>query len=709
VDHLNGDRHTIRQVSPDRSRLLLEINNAIVSHLGMRELLGAVSGCLRREIPHDLAGLALYDPETQQLKTYAMDFPRNQDFIEAGVPIPLEGTPEGLALTSGRTVLIKNLSLTEFPAEIVKRAVMEGLRSGCAVPLMSHGNTLGTLSVVSLQESAFTEEDAELLGQIGTQVAIAVENALNFERARKAERKLMGERDRSRLLLRVNNALVSHVDLRDLLKAVSTSLQEVIRHDFAGLALYDPETKQLLAHAVDFDSGRNVIPPDTPLPLEGTPGGLAFTSGKPVYIPRPDPEKFPSEVMRRFVESGFKSGCSVPLMAHGRSLGVLAVGSSREEALTPDDVELLTQIAQQVAIAVENSVAFREIEKLKNKLAEEKLYLEDEIRTEYNFEEIIGGSVALKKILKQAETVAATDSTVLICGETGTGKELVARAIHNLSGRCERTLVKVNCAAIPTGLLESELFGHEKGAFTGAITQRIGRFELAHRGTLFLDEVGDIPLELQPKLLRVLQEQEFERLGSVRTQRVDVRLVAATNCNLEGMVADKEFRRDLFYRLNVFPIMIPPLRDRPEDIPLLVRFFAQKFARRMKKPIEAISAEGISALVRYSWPGNVRELENLIERSVILSRGSELHIPLAEIKGMPDKEATPNIEDQPVALRDTASTREVLENIERQHILTALRESGWVVAGESGAASRLGMKRSTLQARMRKLGISRQS
>ncbi len=352
--------------------------------------------------------------------------------------------------------------------------------------------------------------------------------------------------------------------------------------------------------------------------MEGTPEGQAFTSRQTVLVKSLSLAEFPGEVMKQGAAEGLKSGCSVPLIAHGRPLGALAVGNSREDALTEDDVELLTQIARQVAIAVENSMGYREIEKLKNKLAEEKLYLEDEIRTECNFDEIIGVSPALKKILEQVETVASTDSNVFIRGETKIGKELIARAIHNLSRRREHTLVKINCAAIPTGLLESELFGHEKGAFTGAIERRIGRFELAHRGTLFLDEVGDIPLELQPKLLRVLQEQEFERLGSTRTQRVDVPLVAATNCELEEMVADRRFRGDLYYRLNVFPITLPPLRERQEDIPLLVRFFAQKFARRMKKPIEMISAEGSAALVRYHWPGNVLELENLIERAVIL-------------------------------------------------------------------------------------------
>jgi formate hydrogenlyase transcriptional activator len=377
-------------------------------------------------------------------------------------------------------------------------------------------------------------------------------------------------------------------------------------------------------------------------------------------------------------------------------LGTLVVASLTEDNFPEKDAELLRHVANQIAIAVENSLAFRQVVERANKLSEEKLYLQDEIRSEYNFEEIIGESSALKRILEQLQTVAPTDSTILIQGETGTGKELIARAIHHLSGRRERTLVKVNCAAIPTGLLESELFGHERGAFTGAIAQRVGRFELAHKGTLFLDEVGDIPLELQPKLLRVLQEQEFERLGSARTIHVDVRVVAATNADLTQKVADGQFRTDLYYRLNVFPLTIPPLRERPEDIPLLVRYFAQKYARRMKRPIETIPVNAMNALSSYHWPGNVRELENFIERAVILSRGAELQIPLAELK-----QGTKNVS---VLFSNGFAT---LEHAEREHIVRILNETKWVIGGPAGAATRLGMKRTTLQSRMRKLGITR--
>jgi formate hydrogenlyase transcriptional activator len=365
------------------------------------------------------------------------------------------------------------------------------------------------------------------------------------------------------------------------------------------------------------------------------------------------------------------------------------------------------QVANQIAIAVENALAYSQITELKDKLAQEKLYLEDEIRTEMNFEEIVGKSAALRQVLKQVETVGPTESTVLIYGETGTGKELIARALHNLSARHSNAFVKLNCAAIPTGLLESELFGHEKGAFTGAIAQRIGRFELANRGTVFLDEVGEIPLELQPKLLRVLQEREFERLGSTRTLRTDARLIAATNRDLEAMVEEQKFRSDLFYRLNVFPVRVPALRERPEDIPLLVRHFTQQFARSMNKNIESIPSETMSALCEYHWPGNIRELQNVIERAVILSSGPVLRVVLSDLKG--NGASMPALENlkSPSRAENLGSMQRVLEETERKQILAALEESRWVVAGPNGAAALLGMKRSTLQVRMQKLRITR--
>jgi formate hydrogenlyase transcriptional activator len=434
---------------------------------------------------------------------------------------------------------------------------------------------------------------------------------------------LTHERDRSRLLLEVNNMLVTTLNLQELLSAISTSLRTVMPHDGVGISLYDPESNMLRLSAQDFPKLEGSVRVGELLPLEGHPAGRAFTTREVVLSDDLSLEAL-SPSMRWIAAIGVKSNCNVPLIFRNRVLGVLGVGRLQENAFTPDDVELLIQIANQIALAVENALAFHEIDTLKNKLEEEKLYLEESIQTDRNFQDIIGESQALRHVLRQVETVAETSSTVLIYGETGTGKELIARAIHNISRRRQRTFVKVNCAAIPTGLLESEMFGHEKGAFTGAIARRIGRFELAHQGTIFLDEVSDVPLELQPKLLRVLQEQEFERLGSSQTTKVDARVVAATNFDLARMVDEKKFRADLYYRLNVFPVTVPPLRERPDDIPLLVHFFASKFAQQMKKRIERIPAKALAALVAYSWPGNIRELQNLIERAIILSRGPVL-------------------------------------------------------------------------------------
>ena len=387
---------------------------------------------------------------------------------------------------------------------------------------------------------------------------------------------------------------------------------------------------------------------------------------------------------------GLRSLCCVPLIAHGNALGTLNLGSRQDIFFTDGDLQFFAQAADQVAIALENALSYQRIEELNERLAEEKVYLEDEIRTDNRFEEIVGQSRVLRAVLKQVETVAPTDSTVLIYGETGTGKELLARAIHDLSSRRQGTFVKLNCAAIPTGLLESEMFGHEKGAFTGAIAQRIGRFELAHRGTMFLDEVGEIPLELQTKLLRVLQEREFERLGSSRTIRTDARLVAATNRDLAALVEERQFRADLYYRLNVFPITVPPLRDRRDDIPLLVRYFVQQNARRMNKRITNIPADAMQALTRYHWPGNIRELQNFIERAVILSPGPALQAPVRELKRL---------------RKGPLPSAVTLADAESEAIVRALREAGGRVGGPQGAAARLGMKRTTLQAKMRKLGI----
>jgi formate hydrogenlyase transcriptional activator len=678
----------------DRLRLLLEVSNAVVSQLSLKDLLVTVSSFLKKFIDHDFTSVVLYDEESQKIQVHALDKPAPGGVLGEGTILPMDGTPPGLAIRTRQTVRRDVIDLNEFHAPIMKHGVAAGLRSGCSVPLISHDHVLGTISVGSLREAAFSDDDQELLEDISTHVAIAVENALNFQRAER-------ERQRSQLLLEINNAVISHLDLEELVKTISRSLRDVIPHDAAGIALYEPEHNHLREYSNVGYNDVNAFKVGDTIPLEGTPAGQVFVTGEPMLIKRPDASAYPADPYSQLTGDGSpKSACLAPLVSHGRKLGIAGVSSIEEEKFTEHDLELFTQIAQQVAIGVENALAYREIESLKNTLASEKLYLEEEIRSEFNFTEIVGQSAALKRILRQVETVAPTDSAVLLFGETGTGKELIARAIHDLSRRRDRTLVKLNCAAIPTGLLESELFGHEKGAFTGAIAQRVGRFELAHKGTLLLDEIGEIPLELQPKLLRVLQEQEFERLGSSRTIKTDVRLIAATNCDLPQMVAEKKFRSDLFYRLNVFPINIPPLRERTDDIPLLAGYFTQKHALRMNKRIKTIDKKTIDALSAYRWPGNVRELENFIERAVILTTGSELQAPLAELA------VSPNGGDkQPEPATDGAPAPVSLEAVERAHIEQILRQTRGVIGGKGGAAELLGLPISTLRNRMKKLGL----
>jgi formate hydrogenlyase transcriptional activator len=496
------------------------------------------------------------------------------------------------------------------------------------------------------------------------------------------------------ILLAVSEAIVSHRDIATLFHDLAGRLHLVVRFDYLACCLHDATSNTLRVHVLETTEPIPV-PAPSPSSVDEDPAGTVLETQHPLIVSNVAEESRWPHLPERAKPYGVNSTCYLPLTTARRRLGVLIFACKQAGAYDTADVDFLEQVANQVAVAVENALAFDEIETLKDRLHQEKVYLEEEVRTEHNFDDIIGESATLRRVLKQVETVASTDATVLIRGETGTGKDLVARALHDLSPRRARTLVKLNCAAIPTGLLESELFGHEKGAFTGAIAQKIGRFELAHQGTLFLDEVGDIPPELQPKLLRALQEQEFERLGSTRTVRVNVRLVAATNRDLAQMVGDGRFRNDLYYRLNVFPVVLPPLRERREDIPMLARHFTQRFARRMGRRIETIPAAVMDALVAYPWPGNVREMQNVIERAVILSPGPSLQVPLSDLQPAATQAQAPA--EEPVTLADA----------EREHILGVLRETRWVVGGPKGAADRLGMKRSTLQKKMKKLGVSR--
>ena len=496
------------------------------------------------------------------------------------------------------------------------------------------------------------------------------------------------------LMLQLSSALLANMDVTKLLEAISASVREVIPHDAATLALYNSDTDQLNSQFLGAESSGKTG--DINLPLHGSPAGEAFTTQQPVILKDLARSEFSPESVRHLTSLGMQSACWVPLIHRNHAVGSLAVASRNPAVFSENEAHLLLQVADRIAMAVNNALAFRRIGELRDRLSQEKQYLEEEINIENRFEDIVGESTGLRQVLRDIETVAPTDATVLIQGETGTGKELLARAIHRLSGRADRTFVKLNCAAIPAGLIESELFGHEKGAFTGAISRKMGRIELAHEGTLFLDEIGEMPLDLQPKLLRALQEREIERLGGTRPISVNIRLIAATNRDLAQMVAEKTFRNDLFYRLKVFPIFSPPLRDRSSDIPALVRHFVFTHSRRMGKVIDTIPDEILEALQRWSWPGNIRELENFLERAVILTRGRTLYAPLAELKSPEAQEITAAATESPT-----------LQSAEREHIIRVLRETHGQIAGDDGAAARLGLKRTTLNSKMQKLGINR--
>jgi len=520
------------------------------------------------------------------------------------------------------------------------------------------------------------------------------------------------QKERLELLLNLTTKITSSLDLREVLRAIAANIREVIHADAVDVALPDAVSGKFRVFAVDFPHGKGVIREE----LLVTPSAAvkkAMDTLKPVVFDMREREELAPETYDVAAAEGLRVACNIPLVNRGRALGILSILRTTETPFSPEDVDFLSRASGQIAIAIENALAYREISELKDKLAQEKLYLEEEFRSEMGFEQIIGSSATLKHVLQQVETVAPSDSTVLLLGETGTGKELIARAIHDRSRRKQRTLVKLNCAAIPTGLVESELFGHEKGAFTGAISQKIGRLELADQGTLFLDEVGDIPLEIQPKLLRALQEREFERLGSTHTRKVNVRLVAATNRDLEKMIADREFRSDLYYRLNVFPIRIPALRERKEDIPLLVSYFVQKFSKQMQKKIEAVPAAVMKGLTAWEWPGNIRELENFIERAVILTRGSSLEAPLGELRKTDTDKATHVARKEQKHIVEESSDWRIDKNgvaeeyakKQREEIIRVLSACKGRVGGADGAATRLGMNRTTLLSRMKKFGI----
>ncbi len=685
-----------------RYESLVGVSNAIGTHRDPKDLFSALVRELHRVVRFDYIGVAIRDEKSNTFHRHFVDA-ETEAFIPPGPELTMEESDAWWVYQNQKPLVtsleVKDARFSKLQ-EILKKY---GVHCVCTLPLTTAHSKVGTLTFGSKAPDVYTADEVHFLSVVGEQIALAFDNALNFDASQASQQQLLKKNERLRLLLELTNHVISNLDFRDLLRAVVASTRRVMGCDGAGITLPDTDNTHLRIYALDFPFSDESVQEESLVPIDEDVSGAVFRTGKLWCGSVQEARRLG---MKDTSQAEVGTVCILPLASRGRVLGIFGVVKYQDNAFTSDDIEFLSQIGNQVAIAVENALAFRQIRELKDQLSKEKLYLEDEIRTEMNFAQIIGNSASLRRVLKHVETVAPTDSTVLIYGETGTGKELIARGIHDLSPRRSKPFVKLNCAAIPTGLLESELFGHEKGAFTGAIAQRIGRFEVANGGTIFLDEIGEIPLELQTKLLRVLQEREFERLGSSRTLRTDARLIAATNRDLEAMVSEQKFRSDLFFRLNVFPVRVPPLRERQGDIPLLVRHFTQQFSRRMKKVMETIPSAAMDALCRYHWPGNIRELQNVIERAVIISTGPALSIDVSDLKfpkaGAPvEKPASPK--------PTNGALHSVLEETERQQILKALNECNWIVAGPNGAAAHLGMKRSTLQLRIHKLGIARGS
>jgi len=668
-------------------KALFDLSQAIAVHTDLETLCNSLAESLRRVVSFDFLALALHDPVRDELRLHAVSTSKPHKNKDKERVLPAVGDhPAARVWRDQSPLVLSPLEATDSPSKMIAGALKEGIHAMILVPLSHGDHRLGLLGFGFAEPYRPHKKALDFLQRVASEFAVSVEGYLTTQA-------LLHERDRMRVLFEITNALISKLPMEELFPAISEQLSHVVAHDFAVAALLDKTTGHVRLIGLHSPVGFQFEPQETSASPDGLPSGEALATGKPVITNGADFDRFPSPLYRKYANLGFCSGCSVPLIGRNGVAGALDLARRSKEPFTSDEVDLLVQVARQIAVAIENSLAYRELSEIKEKLATEKLYLEDEIRLDQNLGNMIGESEAFQAVLSAVQVVAPTDATVLIEGETGTGKELVARALHDLSGRSNQSFIKVNCAAIPATLLESELFGHEKGSFTGAYAQKIGRFELAHQGTLFLDEVGEIPLELQSKLLRAIQEQEFERLGGNRTIRVNVRFVAATNRSLKQMVDEGKFRSDLYYRLHVFPLAVPPLRERSKDIPLLVRYFTQKFAKRMNRPIESIPSASLEAMANYDWPGNIRELQNVIERSVILSPGSALRIAVPDIaKASAPRPRTPRLE----------------ESEERERILRALRESKGKVGGSDGAAARLGLCRTTLQSRMKRLGIERQ-
>jgi formate hydrogenlyase transcriptional activator len=671
---------------------VLNLQKLIFAGSPLSEILANIAQLVESQAEGMFCTIWLPDEDGKELHCAAA--PSLHGFIAdvGAMAVGPKGGSCGTAIYRKEPVYVTDILTDPIWEHYRSRMLPYGIRSVWSRPLFtSEGKALGTFSINYREPRKPSANELQLIENASHITGIAIERHMN-------EQALQRERDRLRLLLEITSSVTSRLDLRQMVEALSTNLFKVMQCDVSALLLPDSESGALRVTLLHNPDMRGPYREGSLVPMKSSISGQVLRKAKSIRIDsfeqvRDDPEVYGNPdgelIYKHVLEEGLRTGCYLPLIGRNRVTGVLMLCRRSDNKFQKDDVILLEQVACQVAIAVENTLEYEQATKDRDKETKHRRYLQEEIRAELG--EIVGQSPALKTALSMVSVVAPTDSGVLILGETGTGKELVARAIHKLGNRSEKAFVKLNCAAIPLGLLESELFGHEKGAFTGAIAQKTGRFELAHKGTLFLDEVGDISLELQAKLLRVLQEQEFERLGSNRTHKVDVRLIAATHRDLPAMVKQGTFREDLYYRLKVFPIQVPALRQRAEDIPRLVRHFTALYAQRMNKRIDVIPPETMDALVRYQWPGNVRELQNFIERAVILSPQSTLRAPTPELEPFqPNKKSNAPMNG--------------LAEVERDHILRALEASNWVI---SGAAARLGMKRTSLAYRMKKLRIRR--
>ncbi len=675
-------------VSTDFYEAVLALSRSLAGRNDLESLLSGVAESIKQIVPFDYIALILHERESEEMRSHILAAP-GADAVTSGLNFPVHEDPAGSAWLTQRPIVIPSLECEARWPGFVEYAYAAGVRAVTVVPLTCGENRLGAFGFGCVEPYHTAEHELVFLERVAAEFAVAVEGFL-------AKQAMLRERDRLRALFDISNALVSKLSPDELFAAIGDQLSTVIKFDFGLLAMRNDRTGELEPFALHTTGPRLLDELKGPFDPMGMPAEEVLAAGKPVVAYASETDRYPNPNFRRFVDLGFQSICSVPLITRDRVRGTVALLRSSADQWSADCIDFLLQVANQIAIAVENSLSYRELSEMKERLATEKLYLEDDIRLDHNVGNMVGEGHAFQSILKSVQIVAPTDSTVLILGETGTGKELVARAIHEISGRRKGSFVKVNCAAIPASLLESELFGHEKGSFTGAIAQKIGRFEVAHQGTLFLDEIGEMPLELQPKLLRAIQDQEFERVGGNRTIRTDVRFVAATNRDLKAMVDEGKFRADLYYRLHVFPLEVPPLRKRREDIPLLTRYFVQKHAQRMRRSIDNIPASALSALTEYDWPGNIRELQNVLERSVILTKGDTLQVAMPELNG--------NVAAGKAPVRSWGR----LETYERDRIMQVLAETKGVVGGPKGAAALLGLKRTTLQSRMRKYNIARE-